>query len=38
VVELTQLIEISRAYESAARFGRSGDDTRKSAIERLGRA
>jgi len=37
VIELTRLIEISRAYESAARFVKNGDDIRKSAIERLGR-
>jgi flagellar basal-body rod protein FlgF len=37
VLELTRLIEISRAYESAARIVRSGDDLRKSVIERLGR-
>jgi len=38
VLELTRIIEISRAYESAARIVRSGDDLRKSTIERLGRA
>jgi flagellar basal-body rod protein FlgF len=37
VVELTRLIEISRAYESAARIVRGGDDLRRSALERLGR-
>lgn len=38
VVELTRLIEISRAYESAARVVKNGDDMRKSALERLARA
>lgn len=38
VVELTRVIEISRAYESAARIVRNGDDLRKSAIERFARA
>ncbi|MGE3304134.1 MAG: flagellar basal-body rod protein FlgF [Hyphomonadaceae bacterium] len=38
VVELTRLIEISRAYESAARMVKGDDDLRKSAIERLGKA
>jgi flagellar basal-body rod protein FlgF len=38
VLELTRVIEISRAYESAARIVRSGDDLRQRAIERLGRA
>lgn len=37
VAELTRLIEISRAYQSAARLVSSADDLRKSAIERLGR-
>jgi flagellar basal-body rod protein FlgF len=37
VTELTRLIEISRAYQSAARIVSSADDLRKSAIERLGR-
>ncbi|MDX2234620.1 MAG: flagellar basal-body rod protein FlgF [Hyphomonadaceae bacterium] len=37
VLELTRIIEISRAYESAARIVRSGDDLRQRAIERLGR-
>lgn len=37
VVELTRLIEISRAYQSAARIVSSADELRKSAIERLGR-
>lgn len=38
IVELTQLIEISRAYENAARIVRQGDDLRSRAIDRLGRA
>lgn len=38
VVQLTQIIEISRAYESAARIVRNGDDLRQRTIERLGRA
>lgn len=38
VLELTRIIEISRAYESAARIVRSGDDLRQRTIERLGRA
>jgi flagellar basal-body rod protein FlgF len=38
VTELTSLIEISRAYESAARVARQADDLRSRAIERLGRA
>jgi flagellar basal-body rod protein FlgF len=37
VVELTRLIEISRAYQSAARIVAGADELRKSAIERLGR-
>lgn len=37
VVELTRLIEISRAYQSAARIVSGADELRKSAIERLGR-
>lgn len=37
VSELTSLIEISRAYESAARVARQADDLRSRAIERLGR-
>lgn len=37
VLELTRLIEISRAYQSAARIVSNADDLRKSAIERLGR-
>jgi flagellar basal-body rod protein FlgF len=38
VIELTRIIEISRAYESAARIVRNGDDLRQRTIERLGRA
>lgn len=38
VIELTRLLEISRAYESASRFSRQGDDLRQRAIERLGKA
>lgn len=38
VVELTRVIEISRAYESAARVVRNGDDLRQRTIERLARA
>jgi flagellar basal-body rod protein FlgF len=37
VVELTRLIEISRAYQSAAKIVSTADELRKSAIERLGR-
>ncbi|MBX3511888.1 MAG: flagellar basal-body rod protein FlgF [Hyphomonadaceae bacterium] len=37
VLELTRLIEISRAYQSAARLVSSTDELRRSAIERLGR-
>jgi len=35
VIELTRLLEISRAYESATRFVRQGDDLRQRAIDRL---
>lgn len=38
VLELTRVIEISRAYESAARIVRNGDDLRQRTIERLARA
>jgi flagellar basal-body rod protein FlgF len=38
VVELTRLIEISRAYESAGRMVSTDDDLRKTTIEKLGRA
>jgi flagellar basal-body rod protein FlgF len=38
VVELTRLIEISRAYESAGRMVSTDDDLRRSTIEKLGRA
>jgi flagellar basal-body rod protein FlgF len=37
VLELTRLIEISRAYQSAARIVSGADDLRQRAIERLGR-
>lgn len=37
VLEITRLIEISRAYESAARFQNNADELRGRAIERLGR-
>lgn len=37
VVELTRLIEISRAYQSAARIVSGADELRQRAIERLGR-
>jgi flagellar basal-body rod protein FlgF len=37
VIELTRLIEISRAYQSAAKIVSGADELRKSAIERLGR-
>lgn len=37
VQELTRLIEISRAYQSAARIVSNADDLRQRAIERLGR-
>jgi flagellar basal-body rod protein FlgF len=35
IVELTRLIEISRAYESAAKIVSNGDDLRKNAIAKL---
>lgn len=38
VIELTRLIEISRAYQSAAKVVSNADDLRQRAIERLGRA
>lgn len=38
VVELTKLIEISRAYQSAAKIVAGSDELRQRAIERLGRA
>jgi flagellar basal-body rod protein FlgF len=38
VIELTRVIEISRAYESAARIVKNGDDLRQRTIERFGRA
>jgi flagellar basal-body rod protein FlgF len=37
VIELTRLIEISRAYENAARIVKSADDLRQETLERLGR-
>ncbi|QGZ95814.1 Distal rod protein [Terricaulis silvestris] len=37
VVELTRLIEISRAYQNAAKIVSGADDLRQRAIERLGR-
>ena len=37
VVELTRLIEISRAYQSAAKIVSGSDELRQRAIERLGR-
>ncbi len=37
VLELTRIIEISRAYENAARIVASADQTRQRALERLGR-
>lgn len=36
VIELTRLIEISRAYASAARIVSSADELRRSAIQQLG--
>lgn len=38
VIELTRLIEISRAYQNAAKIVSNEDDLRQRAIERLGRA
>jgi flagellar basal-body rod protein FlgF len=38
VVELTRLMEIARAYESAARMISNDDDLRRTAVDRLGRA
>ena len=37
VVELTRLIEISRAYQNAAKIVSGADELRQRAIERLGR-
>ena len=37
VLELTRLIQISRAYESAARFVNQTDELRQRSLERLGR-
>lgn len=36
VLQLTQLIEISRAYENAARVVSGADDLRKTTLQRLG--
>lgn len=38
ISELTNIIAISRAYESAARMVSNADQTRQKALERLGRA
>jgi flagellar basal-body rod protein FlgF len=38
IVEMTRMIEISRAYESASRMVNNDDTLRKSAIETLGKA
>lgn len=38
ILEMTNIIQISRAYESAARIVREADQLRQRAIERLGRA
>lgn len=38
VIELTRLIEISRAYESAARVLSQSQDLRQRTVDRLGRA
>ncbi len=37
VLELTRLIQISRAYESAAKFVNQTDELRQRSLERLGR-
>jgi flagellar basal-body rod protein FlgF len=37
VIELTRLIEISRAYQSAARIVSNADELRQRAIQQLGR-
>lgn len=37
VVEITKLIEVSRAYERATRIVDSGEDLARRAVERLGR-
>lgn len=37
VLELTRLIEISRAYQSAAKIVSNGDELRQRAIQQLGR-
>jgi flagellar basal-body rod protein FlgF len=36
VLELTRLLEISRAYQSAARIVSGSDELRKNAIQSLG--
>jgi flagellar basal-body rod protein FlgF len=38
VAQLTDIIEISRAYEAAARIVKNGDDLRQRTLERLARA
>ena len=38
VLELTKLIDISRAYESAAKIVSNADDLRAHAIQELGKA
>ncbi len=38
VTQLTELLEITRAYESAARIVRQGDELRQRAVDRLGLA
>ena len=38
LVEITNLIEIQRAYESTARLIENANDLSRRAVERLGRA
>ena len=38
IVEITNLIEIQRAYESVSRMMESTNDLSRRAVERLGRA
>jgi len=38
VIEITRLIEISRAYQSAAQFVANADSLRQRAIQTLGQA
>jgi flagellar basal-body rod protein FlgF len=38
VLEISKMIEVSRAYESATRLVQNADDLRRGTIERLGRA